>query len=459
MPPRLGILLVFISLYGCSAARPPCAAPDESGRYLSAPQEVSACLQSLARRRAPGVKAELQELGRSVEGRPVEALIISAADGKPGRLKVMLVAAQHGMEPSGAEALLRAAGELMQGDLRPWLESLEVIIIPLANPDGYARNRRANAAGVNTSTDFGRLAAPESRAVNSALLRFQPEAVLDLHESALLKKKTLGAEGYLADFETQFEYANNPNVAPGLRTLSARVLLPELIAEVERSGLQAARYLGEITNLRQVLTHGGLSAGNLRNKAALLGAVSFLVENRLDPSTGSYPTRRNIAERVRKQLISVQAFLKVSRERRAAIAAAAREARLQSRCEGRRWLNPRYAPEAPDARRSVELRSIKSGRLEAHTFSYHARVSFGVSSALPRRCEISSDLGFFREWLTWQGLAAEEIAPNGMAPRLSVDLCAPLGFLAPIYLDAASSSSILPRLGFAPRLHFLPQQP
>ena len=52
-------------------------------------------------------------------------------------------------------------------------------------------------------------------------------------------------------------------------------------------GLDAREYVGEITDIEQPITHGGLSLKNLRNRAAMEGAFSLLLENRLDPSIGS----------------------------------------------------------------------------------------------------------------------------------------------------------------------------
>ena len=49
---------------------------------------------------------------------------------------------------------------------------------------------------------------------------FKPHVVLDIHESAILKKKSLGAEGWLTDFEAQFQCANHPNVNNALQTFT-----------------------------------------------------------------------------------------------------------------------------------------------------------------------------------------------------------------------------------------------
>jgi murein tripeptide amidase MpaA len=82
-------------------------------------------------------------LGRSGEGRSLMLLAFSdprvespagmLASGKP---TVLIVAQQHGNEPAGSEAALVVAGRLADGDLRPLLDRINVLIVPRANPDG-----------------------------------------------------------------------------------------------------------------------------------------------------------------------------------------------------------------------------------------------------------------------------------------------------------------------------------
>lgn len=240
-------------------------------------------------------------IATSALGRPVDALLVSsemhrfkAGRASPDKITLMLVGSQHGTEPSGAEALLLAAREIVEGSLHSYVEDMNFVLIPNGNPDGRDLHRRVNGHGVNLSTNFTILSEPESRGIMEALYTWKPEVVLDVHESAALKKKSLAKQGYLIDFEAQFEGANNPNVDCGIRTFSFDRLLPDLIARVNAHGLHAQRYIGEITDITQPITHGGLSLRNLRNVAGMMGSFSFLLENKLDPSTGTYPTARNI---------------------------------------------------------------------------------------------------------------------------------------------------------------------
>lgn len=189
--------LLLTALIGAAACAETLPTPLEAAGYSrhSTSEEISAYLATLVAR-APAL-ARTEGIGRSVQGRSIEALLLTAPMAEAGapRLKVLLVGSQHGgAEPAGGEALLAIARDLTEGDLRPLLDDLDVVLIPNANPDGRDLRRRANANRVNINTDFVLLSQPESRALAQALTRYAPHAVLDTHESAVLKRTTLARE-------------------------------------------------------------------------------------------------------------------------------------------------------------------------------------------------------------------------------------------------------------------------
>jgi len=467
---RPGICLAAaLAVLGVAACRS--AAPADGGGQpgITGNAEISAMLAKFAAD-APG-EARVECLGTSAGGLPLEALCVgdfTTGPDDPARpLTFLLVGTQHGMEPSGGEAILRLAGELLSG-AEPWRHlraprdavsgpaSVRYVLVPNLNPDGRDRNRRVNAAKVNLSTDFTLLTQPETRALARLLATVRPDAVLDLHESAVWKKKTLGAQGYLLDFDAQFETANHPAVAPPIRDLCFASLLPETIAATAASGVPAQRYIGEITRLDQTLVHGGLSLRNLRNYAGLRGCVSFLVENRLDPSSGTYPTPRNIAERTRKQHASLLAFLRTCIAHRGAIRAAveaARQAELTPDTDA--WPLPASAEYVPIPGREtivVNLRRLADGELEPRSFAYHGGIRGGPSLPSASAYRINARVPEVAAWLTLHGLGFESRASNIPADKgefLLVPLNQPGGRLAALLLDPDSAAALWRTPAFA----------
>jgi len=429
---RLAIFIISFALAfpgHASAEGPDFALPLEKNNFgrITSSAEISEYLASLDRQCS---LARKELLGLSVERKPLEALILAetkyleaARSATPDRLTLLLVGSQHGTEPSGAEALLFVARDLVMGPLRHILAEADVIVIPNANPDGREARRRANKNKVNLSTDFVLLSQPESQALNDALFRWQPEAILDVHESAILKKESLGREGYLTDFETQFEITNNPNVDAGIRSLSLDYLLPEMITRVQAQGLSAQRYIGEITSTGQAITNGGLSVRNMRNKAGMLGSFAFLVENRLDPSDGTYPTPRNIQGRVAKQVIGIKSWIEVIHGARDNILTVANQAKV-SNVDSTVWLHAAYVQDEEHPQIEIRLRKRGNGEAVHMGFADHRTVARRYPMELPQAYFITAYQERFQQILDRNGFRYEfvknPVTKTVMAQRLAI---------------------------------------
>ena len=417
----------------CVHKRDPLLTALERSGYsqLTSSPEIAKFLAELAGRTA---EAEGLTIATSALGRPVDALLVSSEVHRfkvglpsPDKITLMLVGSQHGTEPSGAEALLLVAREIVEGSLHSCVEDMNFVFIPNSNPDGRDLHRRVNGHGVNLSTNFGILSEPESRGIMEALYTWKPEVVLDVHESAALKKKSLGKQGYLIDFEAQFEGANNPNVDCGIRTFSFNRLLPDLIARVNAHGLHAQRYIGEITDIKQPITHGGLSVRNLRNVAGMMGSFSFLLENKLDPSTGTYPTARNIRARVAKQYLCISSFLKSCHTYRAEIIRLAGNARTRwknHQTEEPLFLIATYIADPNQPRIALPLKKLETGERVKRSFRYHGTVACRSALTLPAAYIITAHQRAIQDVLDRHHVKYEMV---DQPAELSVEIQPPVG--------------------------------
>ncbi|MDP6935524.1 MAG: M14 family metallopeptidase, partial [Myxococcota bacterium] len=130
--------------------------PEPGYRFMS---EIHAELAELVRRR-PGVIHPFRA-GRSVRRAPLWAFRIHRPD-RPSRIKVLVFAGLHALEWIGSEVATSWARNLV---LHP-VDGVEVVVLPIANPDGRQRveqdllegtqrYRRANWAGTDLNRDFG----------------------------------------------------------------------------------------------------------------------------------------------------------------------------------------------------------------------------------------------------------------------------------------------------------------
>jgi murein peptide amidase A len=134
------------------------------------------------------VEEQSAMIGRSVEGRHIEAVRIGS-----GPRKVLLIATIHGSEPAGTPLLreLQRRIHLMPAAFR----ETELMMIPIANPDGLARGTRGNARGVDLNRNLpaqnrvnrarwgnADTPEPESKALADLLHDFGPERIVSIHQ-------------------------------------------------------------------------------------------------------------------------------------------------------------------------------------------------------------------------------------------------------------------------------------
>ncbi len=139
-------------------------------------------------------RVTLEEIGRSVQGRPLHLLTLGT-----GPRKVLLWSQMHGDEPSATPALLDLADTLLAWDApasRSILDGLTLLMVPMLNPDGAERYARRNAQAIDVNRDALSLTAPEGRALKAVRDRFQPELGFNLHDQN--RRTTVGDTGVLA---------------------------------------------------------------------------------------------------------------------------------------------------------------------------------------------------------------------------------------------------------------------
>ena len=130
---------------------------------------------------------EKRVIGHSVKGRDIVAWRIG--DPRSSK-KVLLLAAMHGDE-KGSVRTLRALR-----DGRP-VKGADIWVVPVVNPDGYARNRRQNAHGVDLNRNFGAkwrrikgatdsgrraFSEPETRAIRDFVDEIKPVYTVSYHQ-------------------------------------------------------------------------------------------------------------------------------------------------------------------------------------------------------------------------------------------------------------------------------------
>jgi protein MpaA len=126
--------------------------------------------------------------GFSVENRKIEYSILGS-----GPDVIFVIATIHGNEHAGTPIVRRLTSMLKKRE--DILKKHKLIILPMANPDGYYHNQRHNANGVDLNRNFAAynrvnntengkhaLSEPESRIIEKLILRYKPSRIISFHE-------------------------------------------------------------------------------------------------------------------------------------------------------------------------------------------------------------------------------------------------------------------------------------
>ncbi|MDA3924424.1 MAG: M14-type cytosolic carboxypeptidase [Kiritimatiellae bacterium] len=155
---------------------------------------------------------EISNIGKTVQGRPLEIIRVGKADA-PHR--ILIRARAHPWEPGGNWVVQGLIRSLLTDDPanKRYLDRYAVYILPMANKDGVAAGRtRFNLAGMDLNRKWDKPADPELAPENAAFESWmhglitegkKPDLAFDLHndQSGLLhlSRPKVNLEQYLAD--------------------------------------------------------------------------------------------------------------------------------------------------------------------------------------------------------------------------------------------------------------------
>ena len=195
-------LLALVLLLSAPVAAQQTTPERTGGQETSSWSDVMGFLDSLERRGAP---FRFGALGTSTEGRRVP-FVVAAAPGvqgpadahASGRLVVWLQGDIHGGEVEGKEVAQMILRDVGFGPLRPLLDSLVLLVVPIYNADGndaWAEGavnrpgqngpaivgRNTTGLGLNLNRDYVKMEAPETRGAAALINSWQPDLFIDLH--------------------------------------------------------------------------------------------------------------------------------------------------------------------------------------------------------------------------------------------------------------------------------------
>lgn len=223
-------------------------------------------------------------IGESQKGIKIPILKISNSNSKEDKIKVWIQGGLHGNELASTEGVLYLLHEILNKPENHFLfDKIDLVVVPMANIDGYLKQSRYASNGLDLNRDQTKLMAPESVVLKQAFSNFNPEVALDFHEYNPFRKdfSKLGTFGVTSYYDVMFLYSGNLNVPLNIRTLTDSVFVENARKELNLNNLSHFDYISTDDYSGEIhFTQGSISARSSATSYALTNTISTLVEVR-----------------------------------------------------------------------------------------------------------------------------------------------------------------------------------
>lgn len=351
-------------------------------------QEVGAYLAHLRNGQVGSVTSRTGSIGKSAGGQDIHALFVAAAGveltatgfEKSGKPTVLLVGGQHGDAPASSEALLVAAQKLLQGEWARTLSSVNVIIVPRANPDGAQAGSHGLGNRMDLDTDHLLLNSSEARALAVLVRDYHPAVLVDSQEfpaGGAFQQKLHGWQYY----DALLQHSTAPQVAEFVGKAGREWFADPVLAALEIAGLNAHWYFATSAQPDdRSLRMGGLGGNSLRNASGLKHSVALTVASR-----GSDLQRMHIQRRVHTQVVAIGKVLEQAAARASHLAQVnsfvVRETASQA-CSGRVTLTASQAQQ----NKSIRLVDPSSGEVKKLNLPWYSSFDSKAEKTRARPC-------------------------------------------------------------------------
>lgn len=228
-------------------------------------------------------KIRISFLGNSKNGLAIPMAVIGNSQNLD-RVRIWMQGGLHGDEPAGTESILLFMHELLHSDsLTYLLDKCVFAFVPMANIDGYLKNERRNAEGLDLNRDQTKLMAAESINLKEAFTEFKPDIAMDLHEYRPFRKDfvQLSTTGVTSAYDVMFLYSGNLNVPESLRLFTRNKFVNPTLEKLNNHGYTHHDYV--TSHVEKGDIHFNQGSNNARSSAtnfALQHTVSTLLEVR-----------------------------------------------------------------------------------------------------------------------------------------------------------------------------------
>lgn len=316
------LFLIFFALFPANNRAQEKSTPLEKAGFtrLTTYQAMMDFLQQLLH---GNKQMQIEFIATSAQGKNLPVIKISRKEFGTDSTKacVLIFAQQHGNEPSGKEAALMLIRNFAQGNLDYLLDSLDIAIVPMMNPDGNDMNTRRNGNDADLNRDHLALLQPESAGLHAFFNKYNFIASMDVHEYSPYSDDWLNF-GYLKNFDVQVGRLTNINTPPSIRSRQQDFFYPYIQEYIEKAGYSFHDYLLGGPPGVERLRHSTYDINDGRQSFGSSGTFSIIQEG-----INGKDSADRIEHRSKSQLAGIMGFLEYIYSRKPSLTALVQSAR------------------------------------------------------------------------------------------------------------------------------------
>lgn len=252
----------------------------------------------------------LSFIGESQKKKKIPMLVLHRDNGQE-KVKVWFQGGLHGDEPAGTETMLFLLDKMVNDPSYSYLlDKITLTIIPMANIDGYEKQDRYAADGLDLNRDQVKLLAPESNYLKTAFSNFGAEIAIDFHEYRPFRKEynELGSDGVCSIYDAMFMLCGNLNLPQNLRDYTQNIFAENAKKALESNNLSFRNYIApHKQNNEVVFNQCTTEARSSTTSFALTNCISALIEIR-----GVNLQKTSFKRRINTTFLIATSFLKTA---------------------------------------------------------------------------------------------------------------------------------------------------
>lgn len=222
-------------------------------------------------------------IGESQKNKKIPKVVLDKNNGKE-KIKVWFQGGLHGDEPAGTETMLYLIDKLLNDPkYNILLDKITFTVVPMANIDGYEKQDRYAANGLDLNRDQVKLLAQESVFLKKAFSEFGAEVAVDFHEYRPFRKEfdLLGTHGICSIYDAMFMYSGNLNLPQNLRDYTKDVFVGNAKNALETYKYSFRDYIASVKQNNDVyFNQCTTEARSSTTSFALTNCISSLIEIR-----------------------------------------------------------------------------------------------------------------------------------------------------------------------------------